>query len=496
MTEGFGGLVGAELLGVVERLGYERPTAVQRAAIPVLRRGAHVIMHAARGAGVTAAYGLALSERLHELDEVAPAVQALVVTTAEERAQAVALELGQFGRPHGLPVTALEPGWPASARIVVVPVQRILPLLQSSLLKLDDLKVLVLHDVSTMLTLNYQDTLDTLLPTVPREAQRVLVTSELSPAVEKMAEAHLRKALHVPARPALPQEHSAAPPAFTVDYYVAPAVRERQAVAEQVARAGEGCVVYCRTRTDSEHMGEELSLRGLRAEMRLYGDSAGPPATTVGFDAPFDMETFHTAFGQGGSVVLPATHLTHLRNIARQAKAGLQAVPLQGAIDTTGIDQFRTLLRRALQEEDVEAQLLVIEPLLQEFSAPEIAAAATALLRKRASLAAEPRTASRAPSGAPPTFAKLFLSVGQRDAIAAREIVGTITGEAGVSGEQIGKVEIRDTFTIVEVAADAAERVIRALNGTSLRGRSLRVDYDRKPATTKRTPTRRPPPRR
>ena len=83
------------------------------------------------------------------------------------------------------------------------------------------------------------------------------------------------------------------------------------------------------------------------------------------------------------------------------------------------------------------------------------------------------------------------------DTITARELVGAITGEAGVAGDQIGKVEIRDTFSVVEVSSEVAERVIRSLNGTSLRGRSLRVDYDRKPATQRRTlPARRTRPPR
>ncbi len=61
------------------------------------------------------------------------------------------------------------------------------------------------------------------------------------------------------------------------------------------------------------------------------------------------------------------------------------------------------------------------------------------------------------------------------------DLVGAITGEAGITGEDVGRIDIRDTFSIVEVAAESAERVIQALNGVTLKGRSLRVDYDRKP---------------
>ena len=64
-----------------------------------------------------------------------------------------------------------------------------------------------------------------------------------------------------------------------------------------------------------------------------------------------------------------------------------------------------------------------------------------------------------------------------------------LAGEANIPGSRIGKIEIRDSFSIVEVQSDVADQVIRAVNGTTMKGRSLRVDYDRG------GPARRPPPR-
>ncbi|HEV3049309.1 MAG TPA: DbpA RNA binding domain-containing protein, partial [Longimicrobium sp.] len=63
--------------------------------------------------------------------------------------------------------------------------------------------------------------------------------------------------------------------------------------------------------------------------------------------------------------------------------------------------------------------------------------------------------------------------------VRANDLVGAIAGEANIPGSAIGKIEIRDTFSIVEVPADAGGRVISALNGTTIRNRSVRVDYDR-----------------
>ena len=59
------------------------------------------------------------------------------------------------------------------------------------------------------------------------------------------------------------------------------------------------------------------------------------------------------------------------------------------------------------------------------------------------------------------------------------DLLGAITGEAGVEASQVGKIEIRDTFSLVEVIPGVADKIIRGLNGTTIRGRAVRVDHDR-----------------
>ncbi|MGB1839956.1 MAG: DbpA RNA binding domain-containing protein, partial [Longimicrobiales bacterium] len=65
---------------------------------------------------------------------------------------------------------------------------------------------------------------------------------------------------------------------------------------------------------------------------------------------------------------------------------------------------------------------------------------------------------------------------------------GAITGEAGVGGEAVGRIEIRESHSLVEVHEPVARTIIQALNGTSIRGRAARVDFDR--------PRAKAPPRR
>jgi len=125
--------------------------------------------------------------------------------------------------------------------------------------------------------------------------------------------------------------------------------------------------------------------------------------------------------------------------------------------------------------------------LFQEYSPAEVAAAASALLRRRTqapSAAPVARTAAAPAAPLPaPSYVRLFVGVGSRDGIVPSDLVGAITGEAQVKGAQIGRIEIRDTFSIVEVESEIATRVIQALNGITLKGRSVRVDFDRRGGT-------------
>ena len=65
------------------------------------------------------------------------------------------------------------------------------------------------------------------------------------------------------------------------------------------------------------------------------------------------------------------------------------------------------------------------------------------------------------------------------EGVKPRDLLGALAGESGVDGSSFGKIEVRDTYSLVEVRPSEAEKVIRAVNGSSIRGRSARVDYDR-----------------
>jgi ATP-dependent RNA helicase DeaD len=484
------------LAAAVEAAGYDRPSPLQDAAFAVLRRGGNAVLHASSGAGVMAAFGVPLLDRLAE--QPAAGVRALVVAPSEERAERVARTLAELATDSGVAVRSTAPGWRVQgAAVLVTSAQRALEGVQSSTLKLEELQALVVVDAAELFALGGADALGTLLPLVPRDAQRIIVTAQLGPELEHFIEAHARRALTVPARAADPQMAMPQQPAGQIGYMVVAETEKPEMLARLLEGANEG-LVFARTAARAAEVLRELARRGvtdadaLQVRAVAFDAQTGGSGRIVSYDVPFAADELKRLHATGGTVLVTPAELTHFRRIAAEALFTLKQRRAR-ELDATDLSAYRDTVRSALETEDLAAQLMVLDPLFEDSSPAEVAAALSALLRRRAPTAAPAATgsagrvaAATAPTGAAPkeavtgAFTRLFLSIGTRDNVRAGDIVGAITGEAGIKGDQVGRVDIRDSFTVVEVAGNVAEKVIRALNGTTMRGRSLRVDFDRK----------------
>ena len=528
------------LLAALEDAGIERPTALQAAAIPVLRREGNLVARAGSGSGKTLAYGLGVLDRIKpgpapdegdEGEETAEAggTRMLVLSATPEAAERAALELVPFAQAAGLSVAASSGGWGTrseAADVLVATPAEVMEAVRTSAVKLEAVEAVVIDGAAEIETLGGWEHLETLFDHVPRDAQRVIITSEVTDAVEDLAGRRVKRAIRYPTTPADPQSMEPTPAPTATVGYVPVGARDKVDVVARILGGGRGDtppVLYCRTDERAAELSEALTLRGFLvsdvedpdADAVVLGSSADdededtPSGQVISFDVPADEETLRARHGgeDPGFVLVEPRELAHLRDTAKRAGFFAQPAGIVGEEPVSGsaeLRAFRGELRRALREEDLAAQMLILEPLFEDFTPTEIAAAASALLRRKrpavsaadampaaaaaAREAREPRTtASMRPGpgghsdggGAPSAFTRLFISLGERDGVRANDLVGAIAGEANIPGTAIGKIEIRDTFSIVEVPAEAGGRVISALNGTTIRNRAVRVDYDR-----------------
>ncbi|MCZ6918033.1 MAG: DbpA RNA binding domain-containing protein [Gemmatimonadetes bacterium] len=183
-------------------------------------------------------------------------------------------------------------------------------------------------------------------------------------------------------------------------------------------------------------------------------------------------------FGEGGRevvVFLRASQLPYLQRITSSAKP----LRLPGYADRARADAatLRETLRTRLQQGNLATELLAIEPLLETFDPALIAAAALSL--SRGSSAAPTPEDQETPAAPRPTWTRVFVTAGQRDNVRPGDILGAFISVAKLSRGDVGRIDVRERFSLVDVQSEVAEQVIRCITGEQIRGRRVTARLDR-----------------
>ena len=443
-----------------------------------------------------------LTPAVERVDADANEVQILVVTADAESAAAVAAAAVRlFGTRGGFPLAAT-----AAKRaerlvklrpptLVAGSADVLLALVQSAALKLDGLRALILAWPDEMSTAD-ESALEVVLGEVPKDAARTIVTSAVTPSIETLVERYARRARRIGV------SDSDAAASVSIEY-VSVAGSSRLATLRRLLDDQDPASALVITRSEESEplVGDllrSLGYSGAEAPVRTSrAGSASPVDLVVLYDLPASREELREAVGeQAGRVValVQPRQLTTLRGLA----AGGAVTPLTlsgpGGRARSREEGLRTELRERLSSGTFGRELIALEPLLEEYDGIEIAAAALQLLERARATEGRARTAaavatspaakpSARPSESTGSMVRLFVNVGTMDAVRPADLVGAIVNEAGVPRESVGRIELRDNHSLVEIVSERAEDVASKLTGTSIRGRRVqaRVDQERGP---------------
>jgi ATP-dependent RNA helicase DeaD len=368
-----------------------------------------------------------------------------------------------------------------------------LALVRGSALKLDGVTTLVLVDANELLA-SGSDAVATLLSEIPKDADRVLITGTVDEGVSAFLEAHMRRPRTI--------AHDVLPTAGgSLQYLVVPFSDRASALRRVLDNVDPARATVL---SDEAHAGaaaRALASIGYAADdtlvrLRTGAIDAHEPLV-VCFNAPqsaAELQALAAATPQAIVVFVAPEGLAPFLRLAgpRATPLSLSAAP---ATARGAEEALRDELRAMMSARPLHRETLALEPLLAEHDALEVAAAALRMLELERDKARAKRPARmvEAPAVSAPTervapvgtsYTKLFINVGERDGAKKGDFVGAITGEAGLTAEQIGKVDLRDSHTIVDVASDVAEKVIAALNGSTICGRHVLTREDRGPTAS------------
>jgi ATP-dependent RNA helicase DeaD len=559
----------APVVKALKDVGYEAPSPIQAATIPLLMEGRDVLGQAQTGTGKTAAFALPILARI---DTKQHAPQALVLAPTRELAiqvaeafQSYAAHMKNFavlpiygGQSYGPQLQALRRG----VQVIVGTPGRVIDHMEKGSLDLSQLKTLVLDEADEMLRMGFIDDVEAILKRIPDERQIALFSATMPPAIKRIAKTYLRD----------PQEVTVAAKTGTADnitqrYWLVSGMQKLEALTRILeAEPFDGMIIFARTKLGTEELATKLQARGFAA-VAINGDMAQQArertieqlkngkidilvatdvaargldveriSHVINYDVPSDPESYTHRIGRtgragrSGDAILFITPrerglLKAIERATRQPVAPLTLPTIKAVNDVRiakfkeqitetlaagGLDQFRGLIEEYEQEHnvpavDIAAALAKLSrgdvPLLLEKPDREPKAATweerphrtdfverlprpsredSGSWEERAPRA--PREAGfkkervmRAPEDGMATFR---IEVGHTNGVKPGNIVGAIANEANIDSKLIGRIEIYDDFSTLDLPADLPPDLLDHLKTVWVAGQQLNITRD------------------
>lgn len=267
-----------ELLATLTDSGYEEPTPIQAAAIPVLIDGHDLLGQAATGTGKTAAFALPILQNLNTKSS-SKNPTALVLVPTRELALQVSQAFGTYGKKLGVRLVAVYGGAPVRHQIdalrrgvdvVIATPGRALDLANRKVLKLDDVLTVVLDEADEMLEMGFIEDIETILALTPPDRQTVLFSATMPKRIDKLASKHLNHHHQRVSIKSSERVDDELPRVRQVAYSVTRANKSAALSRILDAEDPRAAIVFCRTRGGVDELAGLLTAQGYQAEA-LHG---------------------------------------------------------------------------------------------------------------------------------------------------------------------------------------------------------------------------------
>ena len=349
-----------------------------------------------------------------------------------------------------------------AVNLVIATPETALALLSRSALAMDALAAIFLAWPETW---GEEDSIAALMQDLPKETQRVIYTAAPD-RVEALVERYARKALTAGTAAV---EGGASGPVRTVSVSW---TRRVPALAELVELLDPASMVIW-TADRSHHPAIAQAVALADPELRLVTGDAPEADTIVAFDLPTveRLKQLPTA-GEVVLLVPPGTE-----SYAGRIATPRRPLALPGIVDTATAAAAgqRAAIVRAVELGKPDRALLTLAPLFERYDPAAVAAALFDLWAGSTPI----ETPGRVPDI--PATAKVYVGVGKKDGATANDLVAVLTKDLRVDKGKIGRIELREGYSLIEIPAQEAEQVALALNGVTIRRRRVTARVDRGP---------------
>ncbi|MFQ2014132.1 ATP-dependent RNA helicase DbpA [Aeromonas sp. 603607] len=434
-------------------LGYLQMTPIQAQSLPLVLDGKDLIAKAKTGSGKTAAFGLGL---LAKLNVNRLEVQALVLCPTRELADQVAQEIRRLARalPNvklvtlcgGTPTAPQSATLSFGAHIAVGTPGRILKHLEQGTLELSGLKTLVLDEADRMLDMGFGEDINRVISYAPQQRQTLLFSATYPEGIAQMSRGVQRNPVEV----SVESLHEGS--AIEQKLYEVPAGQRLDALTWLLSHyQPSSCVVFCNTKRACNDVADHLAAKGFSA-LALNGDLEQR-----------ERDQVLVRFANGSATILVATDVAargldikelgavinyeltydpevHVHRIGRTGRAGQQglALSLYQPNEAQRVNFIEEYQQAPMPLGDLDSIGRDIKPIA-------------------------------------PQMVTLSIDAGRKTKVRAGDILGALTGEGGIAGADVGKIQISEQYSYVAVKQSVAKAALKRLQEGKIKGRSYRA---------------------
>ncbi len=517
--ENFGQLsLDKKIVSALHYMGFEEPSPIQAATIPLALAGEDIVGQAQTGTGKTAAFGIPIVQNISDHHHI----QALVLTPTRELAIQVAEELtkiGRISRIRALPVYGGQPierqikALKNGVEIVIGTPGRLLDHLNRRTIKLDQVRFLVLDEADEMLDMGFVDDIEAIMAYLPPERQTMLFSATMPRPILSLS----KKYMKAPKTVAITKEELTVP---NIQQYYYEVKDKVEGLCRLLDTDVEGkLLIFCRTKKGVDDLNAALGSRGYLAEA-IHGDLSqfqrdrvmkrfregscevliatdvaargldiDNISHVINYDIPQDPESYVHRIGRTGRYGAQGVALTfitprefrQLKLIERIAHTRIQRrqLPTEDNVIERQREQILSKLRTVLELDAFSPYLPIAQDILEDYGPAEALAAALKLGQEGSRALEAPEPPLRLDlqnTGARPGMVRLFITIGRSQKVTVRDIINSIAIEADIPARDIGQISIYDKFTFVEVPEDVGEKVLAAMDKNTIKGYKVNIE--------------------
>lgn len=443
------------LLENLESLGFSTMTTIQAASLPLILSGKDVIAQAKTGSGKTVAFALGV---LSNLNVKRFRVQSVVVCPTRELADQVALEIRKLARTiHNIKVLTLCGGAPMGpqigslehgAHIIVGTPGRIEEHLRKGRLTLDEVNTFVLDEADRMLEMGFEQSLDYIVEQCATNRQNLLFSATYPPKIEELAK-HI---MNAPEKVTVEATHDHS--AIKQFFYEVENNDARLDAAQRLLLKfqPQSAVIFCNTKNECQAICDALNQFGFDASS-LHGDLEQK-----------DRDRTLVRFANKSLTVLVATdvaargidvdHVEMVINyhIAHDPEVHVHRIGRTGRAGNKGI-ACSLMSYKESQKVNALEDYLAMQVTPSDLPSDDVFANAI----------------TRAPN------ITLQIDGGKKAKLRPGDILGALTANKQISGDQIGKIKVTAMHSFVAVNRKIANQALKMINDGKMKGRSFRV---------------------